>query len=336
MRWNPFSGPRAPLPLWKWATVYAAAMALSCWCISSCTSDGVVRRSDDAAASEPAEWVPPAGATLVGADTCAGCHEEQTKALGETFHGKTADPRTPMSKDGCETCHGPGSVHAEAGGGKGTILAFGGDKQLAGARNATCLQCHEKTRPLWKFAKHAARDVSCTDCHSVHKGSHRNAQLKSDFEPEVCAQCHKNVNADLDRQAHHPIREGKVKCSDCHNPHGSPTDKNLNAETPNQLCYKCHTEKRGPFLWGHPPVEESCLNCHQPHGSIHEKLLVMRLPYLCQRCHSASRHPATVYDRATYTGGPALSARGGVDNGCLNCHAMIHGSNHPSGDYFHR
>ncbi len=327
---------RRTMPLWLWAPTFLLSLALTCWLMSSCTDGSPVRRSDDAAAAQPAEWVPPAGATLVGADTCAGCHEDKAESFAETFHGKTADPRSPASKNGCETCHGPGSVHVDAGGGAGTILSFGDNKQQAAARNATCLQCHEKTWSNWKYAKHAARDVSCTDCHSIHKGSTRNPQLKSDNESDVCAACHKNVDADLARQSHHPIREGKVHCSDCHNPHGAPTDKNLNAETPNQLCYKCHTEKRGPFLWGHPPVEENCLNCHTPHGSIHTKLLAMRPPYLCQRCHSASRHPATTYDRSKYQAAPQFSARAGVGNACLNCHPMIHGSNHPSGDYFLR
>ena len=26
----------------------------------------------------------------------------------------------------------------------------------------------------------------------------------------------------------------------------------------NDNCYKCHAEKRGPFLWEHPPVRENC------------------------------------------------------------------------------
>jgi DmsE family decaheme c-type cytochrome len=88
-------------------------------------------------------------------------------------------------------------------------------------------------------------------------------------------------------------------------------------------------DKRGPFLWEHPPVREDCLNCHEPHGSNNDKMLVTKRPFLCQRCHIATRHPSTLYDL------PDLSASNRtriVDRGCVNCHTQIHGSNHPSGE----
>ena len=70
----------------------------------------------------------------------------------------------------------------------------------------------------------------------------------------------------------------------------------IKADWVNELCLQCHTEKRGPFLWEHAPVRENCLNCHNPHGSNHDKLLVAKQPYLCQRCHMNTRHPGTFYD----------------------------------------
>ena len=39
------------------------------------------------------------------------------------------------------------------------------------------------------------------------------------MDPETCTGCHKEVKRDISRSSHHPIVEGKVKCSDCHNPH---------------------------------------------------------------------------------------------------------------------
>jgi DmsE family decaheme c-type cytochrome len=112
------------------------------------------------------------------------------------------------------------------------------------------------------------------------------------------------------------------------------TERLLSANSVNEKCYECHAEKRGPFLWEHPPATENCLTCHTPHGSSHDKLLIAKRPYLCQTCHSNSRHPGTLYSRTPAQAGQsvytALSSRI-FYRGCSNCHSQIHGSNHPSG-----
>ena len=131
-----------------------------------------------------------------------------------------------------------------------------------------------------------------------------------------------------------------MQCTSCHNPHGSQTPKLVAANSVNDKCYECHAEKRGPFLFEHPPVRESCLNCHDPHGSSHEPLLVAKKPLLCQRCHSNSLHPGGLYalprsgagaGQTVYQSQPQLAYRG-----CTNCHVNIHGSNSPSGKFWHR
>jgi predicted CXXCH cytochrome family protein len=94
--------------------------------------------------------------------------------------------------------------------------------------------------------------------------------------------------ADSFKYSHHPIREGKVVCSDCHNPHGSPGDTKLLKEfTVNETCYNCHADKRGPMLWEHQPVRDNCLNCHTPHGSNQPRLMKEQMNFLCASCHSA-------------------------------------------------
>jgi predicted CXXCH cytochrome family protein len=67
-------------------------------------------------------------------------------------------------------------------------------------------------------------------------------------QPNVCASCHKSELAQIHRFSRHPVLEGKVTCSNCHNVHGSDGPKLLVKETVNQTCYTCHAEKRGPFL----------------------------------------------------------------------------------------
>jgi DmsE family decaheme c-type cytochrome len=127
-----------------------------------------------------------------------------------------------------------------------------------------------------------------------------------------------------------PLREGGMTCVDCHNPHGTATPHNLKAQTANELCISCHSDKRGPFLWEHAPVREACLNCHDPHGSNNPQVLAAKTPFLCQRCHISTRHPSTLYDA------PDLASNRLFNRSCVNCHSQIHGSNHPSGKFFLR
>jgi DmsE family decaheme c-type cytochrome len=139
--------------------------------------------------------------------------------------------------------------------------------------------------------------------------------------PETCYQCHGEVRGETMKMSHHPVREGRLDCGSCHNPHGA-TPGLLVKNTINETCVTCHTEKRGPFLWEHPPVRETCLNCHTPHGSNHRNLLTSKDPFLCLSCHSYGGHVNLPrYNRVSSPYG----------SGCVNCHITTHGSNHPSG-----
>ena len=132
---------------------------------------------------------------------------------------------------------------------------------------------------------HEKRGLACVNCHTIMKSVSRKNQLKTAFEPDTCFQCHKDRRAQMFRSSHMPMREGKIVCSDCHNPHGSVTEALLKKDSINDNCYTCHAEKRGPFLFEHAPVRENCVNCHDPHGSINEFLLKMARPRLCVECH---------------------------------------------------
>lgn len=187
---------------------------------------------------------------------------------------------------------------------------------------------------FWEGGRHADAGVTCTDCHSVHSPVSDHNLLKSDTVMETCFGCHMDVRADTMKSSHHPIREGLLSCADCHDSHGTPNDNNIAANSVNELCYQCHAEKRGPFIWEHAPVRENCLNCHTPHGSNHQKLQITSNPYLCQQCHLNTRHPSGIFDASSLPG-PAGTNRA-FERGCVNCHSAIHGSNHPSGPYLGR
>jgi DmsE family decaheme c-type cytochrome len=132
--------------------------------------------------------------------------------------------------------------------------------------------------------------------------------------------------------------EGKLTCASCHDPHGSPSQSLLRATDVNQLCYQCHAEKRGPFIYEHAPVRDSCLNCHLPHGSNHERLLRSSLPMLCQQCHvqqTRANHGTALMTRGNLPQGSLPDERI-MNRGCVNCHLQVRGSNHPSGPRLHR
>jgi len=265
-------------------------------------------------------------ATYVGSKVCLGCHAGMVGQFGYTLMGRLMK----QGKMECETCHGPGSAHAKAGGGRGVggIISYraNDDSRTAEENNAICLGCHERgERAYWNGSVHEERGVACTNCHTIMKAVSAQFQLKTAFQPDTCFQCHKDRRAQMYRPSHMPMREGKIVCSDCHNPHGSVTESLIRQDSINDNCYKCHAEKRGPFLFEHAPVRENCLNCHDAHGSINEYSLKMSRPRLCFECHSIG-HGETTGPNSNFTMGRA----------CQNCHTMIHGSNSPAGGALQR
>lgn len=313
-----------------------------------------------AATTPPAVETAPAPATSPAAEKvtfkdlvlkddakCTSCHDETETypvlAIGKTSHGVMADARTPK----CTSCHGESESHVNMPEGvkerpkpdrlfgmRPTIPAelqveryygiFGKKTGTPVAeRNAPCLECHQDGKRIhWAGSTHDRMDIACTSCHQIHT-SHDRARDKH-AQTEMCFACHKEQRAQINRPSRHPIREGKVGCSDCHNPHGTAGEKMLVRDNVNDTCYTCHAEKRGPFVRGHQPVTENCSICHNPHGSTNYALLKARSPYLCQQCHEPTGHRGNIGSLAT-TGATTMVARG-----CLNCHTNIHGTNNPA------
>jgi DmsE family decaheme c-type cytochrome len=267
----------------------------------------------------------------VGAETCKGCHEDAFRRFETTRMGRLflKQPRNMMEGLACETCHGPGQKHVEAGGGKGVggMITFArNDKTPVDQRNAMCTTCHSKGPHLfWKGSPHDSRDVGCTGCHRVMEAVSPSHQLTRVTEIETCGTCHLERRAQQMRSSHMPLREGKMTCTSCHNPHGTVTPSLLKENSLNETCYSCHAEKRGPFLWNHQPVIESCTNCHDPHGTNHDAMLKLSKPRLCQQCHIESGHVSRPYGKDTG------SLKFVAGRSCNDCHVAIHGSNHPAG-----
>ncbi|MGO8690961.1 MAG: cytochrome c3 family protein [Thermoguttaceae bacterium] len=229
----------------------------------------------------------------------------------------------------CTTCHDPHGQIKES------------------TRRDLCLGCHKGAPTMaWHSSIHELNGVACTDCHDPHPRSNvrqfvninhfqvdRPKRLPMSVQqPEACFKCHPKIYALTNLPAHHPIQEGKMVCSDCHDPHGQLT-RNLRAETVNLLCYKCHAEKQGPFAYPHPPVTENCLICHEPHGTVAANLLRQPPVFLCLRCHSGHRrlaspsHPEGVVPANIDTN---TALRQPLYTNCTQCHTQIHGSDLPS------
>jgi DmsE family decaheme c-type cytochrome len=304
-----------------------AAIAVGVALIGADGEPSIAKAQDQAAADAP-----PLAASNV--EMCLSCHgNPPVTDIFRTAHAVKADPRTPFAKQACETCHGASPEHMrgpslDAGKRPPPAIVFGKvSKNSAAEQNGVCLGCHGgSARIHWKGSPHDVADTGCIACHQIHTTA--DPVLAKRTQPPVCFDCHKEQRAQFLKRSHHPVKEGLVACSECHNPHGSAGDKQLLGMTRNDTCYACHAEKRGPFLWEHAPVREDCTLCHQPHGSTQPRLLKARAPFLCQECHSAQFHPSAVYSGANQ---PPAAGHQLFAKGCLNCHSQVHGSNHPSG-----
>jgi len=264
-----------------------------------------------AAEEPPAE---PEAAQYVGDDMCRSCHEEIGESYSKTAHGwALTETSRPPSRGGCEACHGPGSEHAEAGGGKGVgHLETFAPSTAAPQRSAVCLRCHAGNETLHAFrtSAHAGSGVACTDCHGGHAA--RAVPLLRDRPPRLCYRCHSDVRASFALPENHRVDQGVVSCIDCHSAHGS-RDRMALRGTNNRACFRCHPEIEGPHVFEHQALlTEGCAACHVPHGSVNRHLLSrQQVAQLCYHCHTVT---------------PADHLQPSFRD-CTRCHVSIHGSN---------
>jgi DmsE family decaheme c-type cytochrome len=265
-------------------------------------------------------------------NTCMNCHNNPgVAAIFDTPHGLSSVPGSPAAGGGCASCHGDSATHAQSLQSPGVVFSGRSgrfESSAANVQNQTCLNCHESRETVhWTASAHDAADVTCASCHSIH--ANQTASLDVLSNSSLCITCHLEQRSQINRRSHHPLNEGLMSCNDCHNPHGSETVALLAKATVNESCTTCHTEKRGPFLWEHQPVNEDCTTCHNPHGSNQTALLSTRQPFLCQSCHSEAFHPSSLYSGSGAP--PAGAAQSLLGSSCTSCHSSVHGSNHPSG-----
>ena len=313
------------------------ALCLFAVCFTTRTSSQAVKPGE----MSPAKFE---AANYVGSDACKDCHEDQFKAFSRTAHAQLSGMSSWKNHPtGCESCHGPGKDHIEAGDGS-KIISFKGKapKDISD----TCLTCHagKEERNNFRRGEHWRNDVGCTDCHAPHnppgganlansnvfvaaknaeKPGFASIRMLRMSDPQLCIGCHAEVRVQFQAPFHHKVFEGAMRCSDCHNPHGGFELKQsrlaIGADVP---CLKCHVDKQGPFTFEHAPLKtEGCTACHIPHGSANPRLLKFSaVAQLCLTCHSAAHGVG-----AAEPAGPQHNQNAQYAN-CTACHVKIHGS----------
>jgi predicted CXXCH cytochrome family protein len=194
-----------------------------------------------------AEAVHIPNAAHVRAEACRTCHTDVAATFRHALHA--------LQGIDCEDCHGPGSLHVQGGGDVTKVISF--RQRSAREANRVCLSCHEQDEPIrhWAAGPHASTDVRCTECHQIHAAGSQtttHAGMNADTMTtgrvagaqrvvperqalveareranERCLTCHQTQRAQMSLPYHHPLREGKMGCVDCHNPHGGPAGDNL-------------------------------------------------------------------------------------------------------------
>jgi DmsE family decaheme c-type cytochrome len=266
--------------------LWAGAVILACATVSIPIES---RRHHRTAAIEGADQP-------IGAEECSACHDE---VLGHA-------PITAFHED-CESCHGAGTLHVDS---EATT-----DIRFPTSRD--CLACHESghaTHLAWGTGEHERAGLLCSDCHNPHNREPQQLRrgqqvtfLQATQSTQLCISCHPGVASQLNLPSHHPVREGMLDCTDCHEPHG---------DRRTELGHQDHV---GPWIFEHPPVIEDCTMCHAPHGAAAYNLLDTNQPAICLSCHT----PADTWHGSGAITGKVASS---IYTRCTDCHGAIHGS----------
>lgn len=255
-------------------------------------------------------------------EACKACHVEEYNTWEKSPHWKTMQNGKGALHQGCQGCHGDAAAHL--GDPTDTAKLFKFESAPAKEINSQCLGCHSKDTEQAHALNsvHLRNGVACTSCHSPHHSTQPRFLLAK-AQPELCYTCHLAKKAEFAMPFHHRVNEGLIQCSDCHNPHGTEGPKQVRmAATQDQVCYKCHIDKQGPFVYEHPPGKiDGCTSCHTVHGSPNAHLLrVSNVNLLCLQCHTDSSF-------STAPGAPSFHNQASFFQACTLCHSQIHGSN---------
>lgn len=183
---------------------------------------------------------PPSSASAEA--NCFGCHATGYElapdgAGGVTMTAPTGSGRWLAGSVSCEACHGPGSDHAAGPLAEKSIRITNPSQLDPDAANDVCGQCHaalvgaEGTPYPW----HATLG-------RYRAGDRLSDHADSAYEPWPNGAANQpNAAADELARSGHSTGAWSSRCSDCHDPHGTPASADLRLEhTDNKLCATCH------------------------------------------------------------------------------------------------
>ncbi|MCE8522743.1 hypothetical protein KBY24_14645 [Ruegeria pomeroyi] len=161
-----------------------------------------------------------------GPEVCLACHGgPEMTIVSETPHGDLSNPHSPYAQEGCESCHGPGSLHVSSARGGVGFPALNDFKHVgrpAEGQFDTCLSCHaetseDRTSIGWVGSRHEAIGMSCTSCHEVHAAE--NALANVEQQRAQCSACHGLSNPKHEVFENAGMQLDAMKCTQCHDPH---------------------------------------------------------------------------------------------------------------------
>lgn len=206
--------------------------------------------------------------------TCDGCH-----FTGYMSTGKRVEPAIA-----CESCHGPGSRHAE----NPDSPVFKASLADPIRTNEVCMQCHMRNRDKRMETEHASATdlwMTATDYPAGYEAGKPliNHKLPAPFAPgQATKEFWPNGAAKKNRTQgneyiHDTMYKHGITCINCHNPHTlSNTAKKPEG---NNACMKCHSF--GSVIGPHQDTIEqhthhkpdskgsACIECHMPKTGKH-------------------------------------------------------------------
>ncbi len=271
------------------------------------------------------------GAEYVGSETCQACHEDIHAAFQKDPHAVVdTDKKRGWETRACESCHGPASKHVES----ASADDIRNPAKLGAAKaDESCLACHlnQPTHIGRIQSGHARSRVSCLSCHRMHKPESESLVVRKPVSiNKQCSSCHLSSWSQFQRPHAHRLVQGAMSCTDCHNPHGSFLLRQVRTFAANEPgCFKCHSDKRGPFTFEHAPMRlEGCSSCHEVHGSANPRMLTRQeVRYVCLECHSNMPAQTTGAQSVIGVVPPSFhDLRSARFRNCTICHQKIHGS----------